>query len=184
MRLELPNGQIDPDNHRGFPTPWTSATHFLGLDRLLPNSRLFNNYYQSYKNFESIHSIDVAAGSYLMMSRKLFDKVGGWSEDYFFYGEDIDLCYQIHQADKKIIHYPKTTVVHYKGASSGLRKEGAKVNLPPREVRVKAAKESIRAMKIFYRKFYRQQYPTLITAMILSAISVMGWLRVMKHRYL
>jgi GT2 family glycosyltransferase len=184
VRLELPSGQLDPDNHRGFPTPWTSASHFLKLDRVFPYSRFFNNYYQSYKNFDAIHAIDLAAGSYLMMSRKLFDRIGGWSEDYFFYGEDIDLCYQIRQTGKKIVYYPKTTVIHYKGASSGLRKEGSKANLPPRAVRVRAAQESVRAMKIFYHKFYQDQYPGVITGLILAAISVIGWIRVIKHKYL
>lgn len=182
-KLILANGDIDPDNHRGFPTPMTSATHFLGLDQLFPKSRFFNNYFQSYKNFDGIHQIDVAAGSYLMMSRKLFESIGGWDEQYFFYGEDIDLCYRIRQRGKKIIYYPKTTVIHYKGASSGVRKEGAKVSKAPREVRVRIARESVRAMKIFYKKFYASQYPKIVTALVLSAIEFKGWLRVLKHKF-
>lgn len=97
IKLLLPTGQIDLDNHRGFPTPWTALTKILRLNTLFPNSRLFNNYYQSYKGYDRIHSIDVAAGSYIMLSKKLFDKIGGWDESYFFYGEDIDLCYRIRQ---------------------------------------------------------------------------------------
>ncbi len=182
VKLLLPNGNIDPDNHRGFPTPWTSASHFLGLNRLFPRSRFFNNYFQSYKNFESIHQIDVAAGSYLMMPRKLFERVGGWDEKYFFYGEDIDLCYQIHQAGKKILYYPKVKVIHYKGASSGLRKESAKITHQPKSVRVRAARESIRAMKIFYRKFYRNRYPTMLTWFILTGIELKGWFRILKQQ--
>lgn len=182
VKLLLPTGQIDLDNHRGFPTPWTALTKMLRLNTLFPNSRLFNNYYQSYKGYDRIHSIDVAAGSYIMLSKKLFDKIGGWDESYFFYGEDIDLCYRIRQTGKKIIYYPKVTTIHYKGASSGLRKESADKARPPKATRIKVAKASTQAMKIFYRKFYQNQYPFFITYPILLAITLLGWLRVIKHQ--
>ena len=182
IKLLLPTGQIDLDNHRGFPTPWTALTKMLKLNTLFPNSHLFNNYYQSYKGYDRIHSIDVAAGSYIMLSKKLFDKIGGWDESYFFYGEDIDLCYRIRQTGKKIIYYPKVTTIHYKGASSGLRKESARKARPPKATRIKVAKASTQAMKIFYRKFYQDRYPFFITYPILLAITLLGWLRVIKHQ--
>ncbi len=183
VKLILPNGQIDHDNHRGFPTPWTSICHFVGLDQLFPQSRFFNNYHQSYKDFDSIHRIDVAAGSYLMMSKDLFKQIGGWDESYFFYGEDIDLCFRINQTGKKIIYYPKVSVIHYKGASSGLRKESAKIARPPKATRLRVAKASIEAMKIFYRKFYQDKYPFWVTGFILLGIQIRGWFRIIKHRF-
>jgi GT2 family glycosyltransferase len=106
----------------------------------------------------------------------------GWDESYFFYGEDIDFCYRIHQAGRQIIYYPHVEVLHYKGASSGLRQESADIARPPKSTRVKVAKESVRAMKIFYRKFYRQQYPSLVTALVLAGIQARGWLRIVKHQ--
>ncbi|KKS61782.1 MAG: Glycosyltransferase, group 2 family protein, partial [Candidatus Collierbacteria bacterium GW2011_GWD2_42_50] len=33
-----------------------------------------------------------------MMPTKLFKDIGMWDETYFFYGEDIDLCYRINEA--------------------------------------------------------------------------------------
>lgn len=182
VKLKLADGSLDPDNHRGFPNPWTSLTHFTYLDRLFPQSKLLNQYYQSYKDFDQTHSIQVAAGSYLMMPQKLFVDIGGWDEDYFFYGEDIDLCYRIHQAGKDIVYYPHTTVLHYKGASSGLRKESKQIARPPKATRVKVAKSSIKAMKIFYRKFYQDKYPKLVTKAVLAGISLLGYFRVLKHR--
>lgn len=182
VRLVYPNGQRDPDNHRGFPTPWTSFCHFSGLDRLFSGRPLFDRYYQSYKDFNKIHQIEVAAGSYLLMPAELFRRLGGWDEEYFFYGEDIDLCYRINQAGYQIIYYPEVEVTHYKGASSGLRKESAGVNQVSRETRIKAAVESVRAMSIFYEKYYRSQYPVFVTAAVLAAIRLNGWLRVMRHR--
>lgn len=182
VRLVYPNGQRDPDNHRGYPTPWTSFCHFTRLDRLFPHSPRFNGYYQSYQDFSQTHPIEVAAGSYLMMPAALFQELGGWDEDYFFYGEDIDLCYRINQAGYQIIYYPEVEVVHYKGASSGIRKESAGVTRASKETRLKVAAESARAMNLFYDKHYRRRYPALVSAAVLAAIRLTGWLRVLRHK--
>lgn len=172
VKLKLPSGELDHDNHRTFPTPWVALTLFAGYKRL---------YYQLQKNFNSIHAIELTAGSYLMMPAKLFNQLGGWDETYFFYGEDIDLCYRIHQAGYKIIYYPKVTVIHYKGASSGLRKESSQIAKPPKATRLKVARESVKAMEIFYKKFYAQKYPKWLTGLVLFGIKIKGMFRVLKH---
>jgi GT2 family glycosyltransferase len=182
VKLIYPDGQRDPDNHRGFPTPWNALCHFTGLGRLFPHTPQFNGYFQSYADFSQTHAVEVIAGSFMMMPAALFHHLGGWDESYFFYGEDIDFCYRIHQAGRQIIYYPHVNVLHYKGASSGLRKESADIARPPKSTRIKVAKESVRAMKIFYRKFYRQQYSPLVTALVLAGIQARGWLRIVKHQ--
>lgn len=181
VKLLYPDGRRDPDNHRGFPTPWNAFCHFTGLSRLFPHNPRFNDYFQSYRDFSRTHAIDVTAGSFLMMPAALFHEIGGWDETYFFYGEDIDLSYRIRQTGAEIIYYPHVTVLHYKGASSGLRKESAEIANPPKETRVRVARESVRAMRVFYRKFYRDKYPRPVTALVLAGIQVRGWLRILKH---
>lgn len=182
VRLLYPNGERDPDNHRGFPTPWNAFCHFAGLGKLFPHNPRFNGYFQSYANFDETHPVEVIAGSFMMMPMPLCRQLGGWDETYFFYGEDIDFCYRIWQAGYEIVYYPHVDVLHYKGASSGLRKESAEIARPPKETRVRVAKESVRAMKIFYQKFYRQQYPRWVTAVILAGIQLRGWFRIVKHQ--
>jgi GT2 family glycosyltransferase len=180
-RLVYPNGQRDPDNHRGFPTPWNAVCYFSGLSKLFPQKSSINGYFQSYADFHQTHLVAVIAGSYMLMPRSVFDELDGWDETYFFYGEDIDFCYRINQAGYQIVYYPHVVVLHYKGASSGLRKESAEIARPPKETRVKVAKESIRAMQVFYRKFYSAQYPSVVTWFVLAGIQLRGWFRVMKH---
>ncbi|GJM39954.1 MAG: glycosyl transferase [Ardenticatenaceae bacterium] len=182
VRLIYPNGERDPDNHRGFPTPWNAICHFSGLSKLFPNNPRFNGYFQSYADMTRTHAVDVIAGSYMLMPMALCQELGGWDETYFFYGEDIDFCYRIRLAGYQIMYYPHVEVLHYKGASSGLRKESAQIARPPKETRVRVAKESVRAMKIFYSKFYRQQYPWVVTAVVLAGIQVRGWFRILKHQ--
>jgi len=182
VQLVYPSGQRDPDNHRGFPTPWNAVCHFSGLSRLFPQNPRFNGYFQSYADFSRTHEVDVIAGSYMLMPLSLCRELGGWDETYFFYGEDIDFCYRIREAGYKIVYFPHVRVLHYKGASSGLRKESAAIARPPKETRVKVAKESVRAMRIFYRKFYSRQYPRWVTALVLAGIQLRGWFRIVKHQ--
>ena len=182
VRLVYPTGERDPDNHRGFPTPWNAFCHFSGLSRLFSSSPRFNGYFRSYEDFNETHDVPVIAGSFMMMPRPLFDKLEGWDELYFFYGEDIDFCYRINAAGYRIVYYPHAEVLHYKGASSGLRKESAAIARPPKETRIKVARESVRAMQLFYKKFYSDQYPRVVTGFILAGIQLRGWLRILKHK--
>ena len=182
IKLFLKDGSIDLDNHRGFPDPWTAFCKLFGLSSLFPNSLFFNNYHLGLKKLNLIHAIPVTAGSYLMMSSKLFKKLGGWDESYFFYGEDIDISYRIGQAGYKIIYYPKVSTLHLKGASSGLRNESKKIAVSDKANRIKVAKASTEAWKIFYRKFYSDKYPKPLTWLVLTGIALKGFFRVLKYQ--
>jgi GT2 family glycosyltransferase len=182
IKLYLKDGTIDFDNHRGYPTPWASVSKFLGLAKIFPKSTFFNSYHLGFQKLDKIHQIPVAAGSYMMMPTKLFIDIGMWDETYFFYGEDIDLCFRINQAGYKIIYYPKVSTLHLRGASSGLRKENAKSAVSDRANKIKIAKSSADAWKIFYKKFYSKRYPAIVTALVLTGIAVKGKLRVWKYQ--
>lgn len=181
VKLYLKDGSIDYDNHRGFPTPWVALTKFSGLAKVFPNSTIFNGYHLGLKRLDKIHQIPVTAGSYLMISTKVFRQIGMWDESYFFYGEDIDLCYRINEAGYKIIYYPKVSTLHLRGASSGLRKETKKAS-SSKENRIKVAKASTEAWKIFYKKYYQKRYPLLVTGVIILGMTMIGNLRILKHK--
>lgn len=182
IRLYLKDGSIDFDNHRDFPTPWASFTKFSRLGKLFPKSTIFNAYHLGCRKIDKIHQIPVAAGSFMMMPSQLFRKLGGWDEAYFFYGEDIDLCYRINEAGYKIIYYPKVSTLHLRGATSGIRKENAKTAVSSRANRLRVAQASTDAWKIFYKKFYQNKYPFYVTGLVLFGMSVFGSLRMIKHR--
>lgn len=179
IKLILASGEIDIDNHRGYPTPWSAFCHFFGLSKIFPKSTLFNSYHLGLQKFNRVHTIPVAAGSYLIVKTKLFLELGGWDESFYFYGEDIDLCYRINQSGHKIIYYPLVSAIHLKGATSGLRKETGKP-AADKETRIKVAKASVDAMKIFYKKFYQNTYPKFVTSLILFAITLRGSFRIIK----
>lgn len=182
IKLFLKDGSIDYDNHRGLPTPWVAFCKLFGLSALFPQSTFFNGYHLGFKNINRIHSIPVAAGSFMIMPTKLFIDIGKWDDTYFFYGEDIDLCYRITQAGYRIIYYPKVNTLHLRGASSGLRKESRSIAVSSKENRIKVARSSTKAWEIFYKKFYTNKYPKIITWIVLGGIKIKGWFRVLKHQ--
>ena len=53
-----------------------------------------------------------------MISKAALDKVKGFDEDFFMYGEDIDLSYRIRQAGFKNYYFPGTCIIHFKGEST------------------------------------------------------------------
>ncbi|MBN1263311.1 MAG: glycosyltransferase family 2 protein [Candidatus Pacebacteria bacterium] len=174
----LASGRMDPDCHRGFPTPWASLTYFLGLERLFPRSRIFGQYHQFFKNLDKVHEIDAGAGAFMVVRRKMLRQVGNWDEGYFFYGEDLDFFYRIKKGGWQVLFYPRPLLTHYKGASSGLRKESRGKTRPSRKTRLQVARASVQAMEIFYRKFYRDVYPRWLTWLVLLAIRLKGFLRI------
>ncbi len=183
-KVELFSGGMDPDCHRGFPTPWASITYFLGLEFLFPTSKVFGRYHMGYLDLDKAHEMDAGFGTFMFVRKAVLNQVGSWDEKYFFYGEDLDFFYRIKEAGWKVMFYPKVLALHHKGASSGLRKESKQISIANRETRIKTAKASIVAMEIFYRKFYKGKYNPLLTALILVGIRIKGFFRILKFKIL
>ena len=177
------SGGIDPDCHRGFPTPWASICYFLGLEKLFPKSRIFGRYHQFYLDLDKVHEIDAGFGTFMFVRKEVLDQVGGWDESYFFYGEDLDLFYRIKKAGWKVMFYPEPLVTHHKGASSGLRQESKEITRADRKTRLKVAKASIKAMEIFYKKFYQDKYPRWLTWIVILGIKIKGFFRVAYYYF-
>lgn len=179
-RVEMPNGKIDEGCHRGFPTPWNAFTHFFGLEKLFPTSPLFSGYRLGSKSLQTIHEIDSGTGAFLLVRKEAGTQVGWWDEDYFWYGEDIDLCFRLKKAGWKILFYPKAKIIHYKGVSSGIKRETQNISTATNKVRLCAAKASIQVMRIFYQKHYLNKYPRLVTFLVMKAIDLLEKIRVSK----
>ncbi|WP_201783296.1 glycosyltransferase family 2 protein [Hymenobacter sp. AT01-02] len=111
-------GQFLPESKRGLPTPWVAFYKIFGLAQLFPTSRRFGRYHLGYLNKEQTHQIEVLSGAFMLMRREALDQVGLLDEDYFMYGEDIDLSYRLTQAGWKNYYYPGTRIIHYKGEST------------------------------------------------------------------
>lgn len=66
-------------------------------------------------------SVEVISGACLMLRREVFVRVGLFSEDYFMYAEDLDLCYKAVCAGFVNYYLPEGKILHYGGKSSNPR---------------------------------------------------------------
>jgi GT2 family glycosyltransferase len=67
-------------------------------------------------------AVEAISGACMLVDRKIFESVGGFTEEYFMYGEDVDLCFKISKAGYSVYHVPGTVMVHFGGGSSGQAK--------------------------------------------------------------
>lgn len=166
VKVILPTGDIDPASHRGFPTLWRSFTYFLSLEKLFFNipilNKIFGGYHLAHLNLNEIHEIEAGTGAFSLVRKEILDKIGGFDEDYFAYGEDIEMAWQIKKLGYKILYYPLWEVLHLKSVS-GLKK-GDKV------IRKKTSFYFYDSMKIFYKKHYAKKYPFFINQLVYSVI--------------
>jgi GT2 family glycosyltransferase len=65
--------------------------------------------------------VEVISGACMMMERKVFQEVGKFSEEYFMYAEDLDLCHKVVHAGFVNYFVGEATVIHHGGKSSGRR---------------------------------------------------------------
>ena len=62
--------------------------------------------------------VQVISGACLLLRREVFAQVGHFSEDYFMYAEDVDLCYKVAKTGFTNYYVPQAQIVHYGGKSS------------------------------------------------------------------
>ena len=111
-------GKFLPESKRGLPTPGVALFKMVGLSKLFPKSRLFNQYHLGFLDQNKTHKIDVLSGAFMLLRRGALDKAGLLDETFFMYGEDIDLSYRITKSGYSNYYYPGTTIIHYKGEST------------------------------------------------------------------
>ena len=154
------NGVFAYESRRGMPTPWVSFCKMAGLNALFPHSKRFGKYYMRYLDKEEPSEIEIISGAFMLVRKSVLDKVGVFDEDFFMYGEDIDLSYRILQKGFKNYYVPNP-IIHYKG-------ESTKKNT------FKYVHVFYNAMLIFFRKHYRSYWlgfsVPIKMAIVLSAL--------------
>lgn len=110
-------GRFAKESRRGLPTPWVSLCKMLGLTSLFPKSRTFAHYYMSFLDKEQPANIEIISGAFMFVSRKALEACGSFDEDFFMYGEDIDLSYRILKGGFHNFYLP-LPILHYKGEST------------------------------------------------------------------
>ena len=149
------DGSFAPESRRGLPTPFVAFCKMSGLASLFPKSRTFGRYYMRYLNENEVNRIEIMSGAFMFLRRDALDKTGLLDEDFFMYGEDIDLSYRILKAGYNNYFLP-SHILHYKGEST-----------------VKSSYRYVhtfyRAMELFFNKHYAH-YSILLSLPIKLAI--------------
>lgn len=102
-------GLFLPESKRNIPTPWVSLKKMIGKT---------DSYYSSHLKENESGEVAVLVGAFMWMSTSKYKEVDGFDEDYFMYGEDIDLSYKLLKKGHKNYYYASTQVIHYKGEST------------------------------------------------------------------
>jgi len=118
VRMIDGKGGFLPESKRGLPRPMVAFYKIFGLSSLFPRSKRFSQYHLGHLSEHENHEIDVLSGAFMMMRKKTLDEVGLLDENFFMYGEDIDLSYRITLGGYKNYYCSDTTIIHYKGEST------------------------------------------------------------------
>ena len=154
-KVVLPDGKLDHACKRGFPTPKASLYYLLKLYKKDPIK--YGQYDALHLREDEVGEVDCLMGAFMLMPKDVLNKVGLLDEDFFMYGEDIDLCYRIKEGGYKTLYYPKAQIIHYKGGSS-------------KKKRTKVIYDFHQAMWIFYKKHYYKKYNVTITCLVYIGI--------------
>lgn len=145
-------GHFLPESKRNVPFINTALKKLIGHSK---------TYYASHLNKDESGDVAVLVGAFMFLKKNVYQEVGGFDEDYFMYGEDIDLSFKIKKAGYHNYYFGKTSVVHYKGESTLKDKT--------------YAKRFYGAMQIFYHKHFKKNL--IFDALVWFGINIMPLLK-------
>lgn len=108
VRMHNADGTLAPESRRAIPTPWVSFCKMLGFSR---------RYYMSHLSWDEPGRIEVISGAFCLLRRNALDQIGLLDEDFFMYGEDIDLSFRLLKGGWENWYIP-ADIVHFKGEST------------------------------------------------------------------
>lgn len=165
-------GNFLPESKRGLPRPSVAFYKIFGLSTLFPKSKRFSQYHLGHLSKDKNHEVDVLSGAFMMLRKSVLDQIGLLDENFFMYGEDIDLSYRITQANYKNYYLADTSIIHYKGEST-------------KKSSINYVFVFYRAMAIFAKKHFSSKnaktFGTLINLAIYLRASLAVLTRTIKH---
>jgi GT2 family glycosyltransferase len=87
-----------------------------------PIYRFFRNIYPDPvkypENYESTKEVGALLGAFILMKREAIENVGLLDELFFMYAEEVDWCYRVHKAGKKVIYFADAEIIHHRNQSA------------------------------------------------------------------
>lgn len=130
------DGTVQKTAIRAFPNILNQVFDSNLLKEMLPSSKLWGMA-PLYRHERFPIEVDAISGACIMVRRKVFEDVHYFSEDYFMYSEDIDLCRKIWNKGWKIKYIPDARITHHGSASSSQNSQNNFKNVMMLESRYK-----------------------------------------------
>jgi len=164
VRMLDDEGKFLKESKRGLPSPSASFYKLFGLTAIFPGSKTIAKYYQGHLAENENNPVEVLSGAFMMIKRTVFEKVKGFDETFFMYGEDIDLSLRISQLGYKNYYLGKISIIHLKGGSTTYN--------------YKYVDDFYGAMKLFVKKHYNDK-SSLYRLFLQAGISVRKMLSIL-----
>ena len=115
------NGSRNPTAGWNAPTAWSLFCTAVGLSSLFRGSRIFDSESLAWWDWSEPKEVDVVTGCLMMVERTFWKQLGGFDEQFHMYGEDADISFRAAAAGRPCILVPDAAIIHYGGASEGVR---------------------------------------------------------------
>ncbi len=116
-RLLNSDGSLQKSCVQALPTVLNQILDADALQSWFPKSSLWGTAVLTEGKSDAVE-VEVVSGACLMIRKDVFECVGGFSPEFFMYGEDLDLCYKTRLAGHRNYHVSQAVVVHFGGGSS------------------------------------------------------------------
>ncbi len=116
-RLEQADGAMDLACRRSIPTLWDGFCRASGLAAAFPRTALFAGYNLTHLPVDGTHQVGAINGAFMLGRREVFEQVGQFDEQFFMYGDDLDLCIRVARAGYRIVYDGRQRITHLKGLS-------------------------------------------------------------------
>jgi GT2 family glycosyltransferase len=120
-RTLRPNGELDPGSCWGQPTLWSLFCFASMLTTAFKGNRLLDPESLGGWQRDSVREVGIVTGCLLLVSRVLWEDLGGFDLRFFMYGEDADLSLRVRQRGLRPAITPDSVVTHEVGVSSSSR---------------------------------------------------------------
>jgi GT2 family glycosyltransferase len=117
IKLLNTDGSIQP-SCRFLPSIANCLYEAFFLINLFPKNKIFGRYYMSYFDYNSTISIEWIKGTYMMIKKSVFERIGFFDDNYFLYTEETDFMFRANKANLKTVFFHEAEIYHLEGASS------------------------------------------------------------------
>ncbi|MBP9732123.1 MAG: glycosyltransferase family 2 protein [Candidatus Magasanikbacteria bacterium] len=158
-RLLNTDGTFQHACRRNLPNPVSAFFHLFGFTKIFTKNRVVNTYKKYVDNPDITEPVEAISGAAMMFRRNVYEVIGGFDEDFFMYGEDLDFCKRVFDQGWKTVYVSESRITHFGGGSSNKRRTASLVNF-------------YESMWIYYKKHFYSKANLILSCIIFAGIKV------------